>query len=110
MISIEDWLLEPENPSVRFWALHHLQGLKLSDPEPMKLQEKIMSSSTIQKILSTQDPKGFWISSDNMYLPKYKASTHSLLILAELGAQRNPLRLQPPKLPILLLPRLRTSV
>ncbi|GAG54249.1 unnamed protein product [marine sediment metagenome] len=67
-----------------------MHGLELSDPELVNLQEAIMNSLTIKKILSAQDPQGFWITPKTMYLPKYKASTHSLLILAELGAQRNP--------------------
>jgi hypothetical protein len=87
---VETWLLEEENPSVRYWALQQLKGVKLPDPELVKTQKAIMQSIPIQKILSAQNPKGFWITSDNIYLPKYQASTHSLLILAELGCQRIP--------------------
>ncbi|MHA2407209.1 MAG: hypothetical protein ACXACA_02405, partial [Candidatus Ranarchaeia archaeon] len=77
MNSIEEWLLERENPSVRFWALQQLKRMQNSDPEVIKTQSAIMNSVAIKKILSAQDSKGFWITPDNIYLPKYKASTHS---------------------------------
>ena len=47
-----------------------------------------MSSSPIKSILSAQQPGGWWVGEKDMYLPKYTATTHSLLILAELGAKR----------------------
>jgi len=47
-----------------------------------------MSSLPIKSILSAQQPGGWWVGEKDMYLPKYTATTHSLLILAELGAKR----------------------
>jgi hypothetical protein len=85
---LKNWLLEPENPSVRFWALQDLDGLSQTHPEIISTQKAIMDSTIVRAILNAQDPKGFWIKPDNMYLPKYTATTHSLLILAELGAKR----------------------
>ena len=49
-----------------------------------------MSSSPIKSILSAQQPGGWWVGETDMYLPKYTATTHSLLILSELGAKRTP--------------------
>jgi hypothetical protein len=49
-----------------------------------------MHSPAVKAILAAQTPEGYWNKPDNMYLPKYTASTHSLLILAELGAKRTP--------------------
>jgi hypothetical protein len=85
-----DWLLEPTNPSVRFWALQHLQDKKSTDKAVHRTQSEIMKSLCIKSILDVQDPEGHWGNKDDMYLPKYKSSTHNLLILAELGAKRNP--------------------
>ena len=85
-----DWLFEPKNPSVRFWALQDLLGLERAHPDVEAAQDAVMESVPVRAILSAQHPEGHWEKPDDMYLPKYKASTHSLLILAELGARRTP--------------------
>jgi hypothetical protein len=85
-----DWLLEPTNPSVRFWALQHLEDKKPTDKVVYQTQNEIMKSECIKAILDVQNPEGHWGNKDDMYNPKYQSSTHNLLILAELGAKRNP--------------------
>ena len=82
------WLLEPSDPSVRFWALQDIEGSRRDNPDVLETQERIMSSLPIKSILSAQQPGGWWVGEKDMYLPKYTATTHSLLILAELGAKR----------------------
>jgi hypothetical protein len=89
-VEVWDWLLEPENPSVRFWALQDLLGLDMTHPDVEAAQDAIMESAPVRAILSVQQPEGHWEKHDDMYLPKYTASTHSLLILAELGARKTP--------------------
>ena len=84
------WLLDPSNPSVRFWALQDLEGKDEGDPDVAESQESIMQSLPVNRILGAQCPEGHWVNPTNMYLQKYTATTHSLLILAELGAKRNP--------------------
>jgi hypothetical protein len=84
------WLLEPETPSVRFWALQDLLGLERTHPDVAAAQEAVMESAPVKAIFSAQQPESHWVTPDDMYNPKYKASTHSLLILAELGAKRTP--------------------
>jgi hypothetical protein len=39
-------------------------------------------------MLGAMKPEGYWGNEDDMYNPKYKATTHNLLILAELGTKR----------------------
>ena len=85
---ITSWLLESDNPSVRFWALQDLMDRKSSDPAVRAAQDEIMDSPQVKLILGKQQLGGWWIEERDMYLPKYKATTHSLLILAELGAKR----------------------
>jgi hypothetical protein len=89
-VDLVSWLLEPSNPSVRFWALQDLEGRDPSDPEVRETQYAIMESPPVKAILDGQSPEGHWGDPRNMYLPKYTATTHSLLILAELGARRTP--------------------
>ncbi|MHA1906728.1 MAG: nitrogen fixation protein NifH [Candidatus Thorarchaeota archaeon] len=80
------WLLEPSNPSVRYWTLKHLQNKCEDEPVVKKAQKTIMKSECVQTILSALKPEGHWESYDSMYLPKYTATTHNLLILSEFGA------------------------
>ena len=85
-----EWLLERETPEVRFWALQDLLDHAYDDAEVMEAQEAAMEQPPIKTILEAQDPEGYWVHEEDMYLPKYKATTHQLLILAELGAIRTP--------------------
>lgn len=85
-----NWLLGPENPSVRFWALQQLENKPLNDSEVIEAQDAVMSSSCVRTILKAQKREGQWVNYNNMYNPKYTATTHTLLILAELGAKRVP--------------------
>jgi hypothetical protein len=85
-----DWLLESSNPGVRFWALLDLEGRRRDDPDVLEAQERAMGYPLVKAILAGQRPGGWWAEERDMYLPKYTATTHSLLILAELGAKRTP--------------------
>ncbi len=85
-----EWLLEPGDPSVRYWTLKDLQDLEEDDPDVVAARDAIMDSPIVTSILGAMNPEGYWENPDDMYLPKYKASTHQLLILAELGARRTP--------------------
>jgi len=86
----KDWLLELSDHSVRFWALQDLEGMKRDDPDVLEAQERVMCSTPVGAVLAAQQPGGWWVGERGMYLPKYTATTHSLLILAELGAKRTP--------------------
>jgi hypothetical protein len=85
-----EWLLEPSNPSVRYWTLIDILDKEPDDADVLKAQESIATSEPVKTILAAQEPDGYWCNADDMYLPKYKATTHQLLILAELGATRTP--------------------
>ena len=82
--------MRPEDQSVRFWALQDLLGFERTHTDVVSAQDAVMESVPVRAILSAQQPEGHWENPRDMYLPKYTASTHSLLILAELGARRTP--------------------
>jgi len=84
------WLLEAETPSVRYWALLDLVGLPKDNPEVQETRSSIIESKVVKTILEAQHPDGYWVHEEDMYLPKYKATTHQLLILAEHGLPRTP--------------------
>jgi len=85
-----DWLLDEDNPSVRFWALQQLKGKRQADPEVAATQRALMQTPCVKAILEAQKSEGYWGKKESMYLPKYTATTHTLLILAELGADSAP--------------------
>jgi len=85
-----NWLLGPENPSLRFWTLLQLKNRPVHAPEVVDAQNAIMTSACVKSILKAQRGEGQWFHYDDMYNPKYTATTHTLLILAELGAKRVP--------------------
>jgi hypothetical protein len=85
-----EWLLDPSNPSVRYWTLQKLMDKQKNDIEVQTAQKNLMESSNVQAILEAQHKTGYWINPENMYLPKYRATTHCLLVLAEFGAKRTP--------------------
>lgn len=84
-----DWLLEKTNPSVRYWTLKDLMDEGEESPEVIKIRRDIMGFGPVKEILEHQNQDGAWVHPDRIYYPKYKGTTHSLLILSELGAVRN---------------------
>ena len=80
-----DWLLEKENPSVRYFALTQLLDRAADDPDVRSARRAIMHSAPIKAILAAQDPVGFWLKPGTGY-GKYQATTWQILFLAELGA------------------------
>lgn len=85
-----DWILGPENPSVRFWALQQLEGKPANHRDVRDAQDAVMATPCVKAILNAQKGEGYWGQYRDMYNPKYTATTHTLLILAELGAKRTP--------------------
>ena len=87
MNNIIEWLLEPSNPSVRYFALRHLLDRPEDDAEVQAARHVIMTSEPVQNILSAQDAEGYWGKPGKGYSPKYRATSWQLLFLAELGAE-----------------------
>ena len=85
-----NWLLGPENPSIRFWALQQLENKPENHTDVKDAQDAIMVTPCVKAILKAQKREGHWGTYGNMYTPKYTTTTHNLLILAELGAKRTP--------------------
>ncbi|MFN8597166.1 MAG: nitrogen fixation protein NifH [Anaerolineae bacterium] len=79
-----DWLLEKENPSVRYFALTQLLDRTADDPDVRSAQRAIMRSDPIKAILAAQNPTGFWLKPGTGY-GKYQSTTWQILFLAELG-------------------------
>lgn len=83
-----EWLLENSNPSVRYFALRDLLDKPVDANEVMAAKEAIHKSGIVKRILDKQDPRGYWEESNSPYLPKYKSSYWTIMILGRLGLDR----------------------
>ncbi len=81
-----DWLLEKNNPSVRYFTLIDILDYPKTDSEAIKAKNDIMESKLVSEILSKQKGHGYWEKSKNFYKTKYKGTVWQLIILAELEA------------------------
>ncbi len=84
-----DWLLERENPSVRYLTLRDLLDYKDNDPKVLETKSAISSSDKVSKILRKQNPEGYWEDPDQPYLPKYRSTYWQVMILSQLGLDKN---------------------
>lgn len=90
--NVQSWLLEPDNPSVRYRTLTELFGLPKDDPEVQKARSDIPSSKKVQKIFAKMHPDGYWLLRGRGAGVDYamSSSTHFVLAyLAELGLDRS---------------------
>lgn len=86
-----DWLLETENPSVRYRALTELLDISADDPQVQQTRVQILDSKPVQKIFAKMHPDGYWLHRGKGAGIEYThaSSTHFILAyLAELGLDR----------------------
>ena len=81
-----DWLLEKDNPSVRYFTLSQILDKPRYSPEVQKAKKEIMTTGVVPKILANQTADGYWVAPDAFYTAKYKGTVWQLIILAELAA------------------------
>jgi len=86
--SVVDWLLEEDQPSVRYLALTQLLGKKESDRDVREARARIPSTGWVAEILARRDPAGWWVHEKSHYQPKYLSTNWNLLVLSDLGATR----------------------
>ncbi len=81
------WLLEEDNPSVRYFTLVDILGLPPRDKRVTAAKKAVMEKGTVPKILSRQKKGGYWENREDFYVrTKYNGTVWQLIILAELGA------------------------
>ena len=54
------WLLEPENPSVRYWTLVDILDCPASDGKVQNAREAILQEPLVQELFQAQRPAGHW--------------------------------------------------
>ena len=90
-----DWLLEENNPSVRYFTLTDILGKDQNDDEVKEAQEKIMAEGIVPKILNKQKTGGYWETAENFYIrTKYKGTVWQFIVLSELHADGNNEKIQ----------------
>ena len=82
-----NWLLEDENPSVKYFTLKDILEKPINNQEFADIKKQIMNIGIVPKILETQKPEGYWGKPEDFYLrSKYKGTVWNLIILASVGA------------------------
>ena len=89
-----DWLLEKDNPSVRYFALTQILDKPQTSAEVQEAKKEIMLAGVVPKILAKQREGGYWEAPEKFYTAKYKGTVWQLIILAELGADGKDPRVQ----------------
>ena len=54
------WLLEPDNPSVRYWTLVDVLDRPLNDSEVLDTRAAIIEQPFIKELFRLQHPEGYW--------------------------------------------------
>jgi hypothetical protein len=80
------WLLEPENPSVRYLALRDLLDRPDTDPELRAARAAVMDSEPVRAILAARHADGYWVKPGPGYSPSYRSSVWQVMFLADLAA------------------------
>ncbi len=88
------WLLEPEQPSVRYFALRELLGRSADDLTVVAARAEIPRSAPVERIFRHQAADGSWGDPDNPYLPKYRSTYWTVMLLGYLGMSREDERVQ----------------
>jgi hypothetical protein len=80
------WLLEHEDPGVRYLALRDLLDLSADDAGLVAAQELAHREGPIARVLEAMDETGYWVIPGPGYNPKYRSTVWALILLAQLGA------------------------
>ena len=90
----KEWLLETNNPSVRYITLRHLLEKPETNTEVQHARQEIMKTCVVPAILEKQKSNGYWEDPERFYNAKYKGTVWQLMILAEHYADGNDERIR----------------
>jgi len=79
-----DWLLEPDDPGVRYLALRDI--VDAGEKEIKTARTKAHREGPIATILENMNPAGYWVRPGTVYSPKCQGTVWSIISLAQLGA------------------------
>jgi hypothetical protein len=83
---ILDWLLEKDEPGVRYLALRDLLDSDPADRELVAARNAAHRRGPIAEVVANMSDAGYWVEPGPGYYPKYRGTVWSLILLAQLGA------------------------
>ncbi|NLB55675.1 MAG: nitrogen fixation protein NifH [Lentisphaerae bacterium] len=83
------WLLEEENPSVRYYTLKDILDKSEHEPEVQQAKREIMKCGIVPDILRKQQEPSYLKTYSDFYTEKYKGLVWQLIVLAQMGAESN---------------------
>jgi len=94
--NVLNWLLERENPSIRYRVMKEIQKKLSNDEKMIETQQSIVKSSYIQKIKNSMHPEGYWtvkkhdgrIIGAGVEYATFNTTHYVLGYIAELGLTR----------------------
>jgi hypothetical protein len=89
-----DWLLEDDQPSIKYLTLTELLGRSENDPKVTSAKKSITQRGWAYDILAKQDPGDWWVEERRLYQPKYLSTNWMLLILSDLGLTKEEPRIE----------------
>jgi len=89
MEEIMSWLLEDDNPSVKYFTRKDILGENLSIKETDALNREILKSEPVKSILELQNPQGWWHENNFTFNPLYKNTFWQLYFLSQLGINKS---------------------
>ncbi|MCI4345988.1 MAG: hypothetical protein L3K07_04475 [Thermoplasmata archaeon] len=98
-----EWLLEANQPSVRYYTLTGLLDRRESDSEVRAARARMASTGWASDILERQGPNGFWEAREPqtvreylffLWFPEFSATIWSAIVLADLGLTKSDPRIR----------------
>jgi hypothetical protein len=83
-----DWLLEDNQPAIRYRTLTEMLDRMDSDPEAHAVKNEILRKGWAAEVLARRGPRGGWEDDASQYQPKYISTNWMMLILSDLGLTR----------------------
>jgi hypothetical protein len=81
-----DWLLEKQDPGVRYFALRDLLGATPDDPEVRAARRATVRRPPVRPILEAMNDEGYWVRPGAGYGPKYMGTAWQVIFLGQFGA------------------------
>ena len=96
-VSVLEWLLEEENPSIRYRTMVELQDLPTTNTEVKRAYKAVLNYPVVQNILKKMHPEGYWevkkrdgrIIGAGVEYADWSTTHYVLSYLAELGMTKD---------------------
>lgn len=80
------WLLDSDNPNVRYLAMRDLLDTSPGDAKLKTARKAAHEDGAIATVLDAMEAEGYWVKAGPGYNPKYRSTVWAMILLAQLGA------------------------